>query len=649
MKNIRAFLFSLLVLLLSLLCTQAQVQAQERITDFAVTLHIDSSNLLTVQERISIIAEGEVFRRGLIRNIPYLRTDSKGTTYSNPITVLSVTQDGAPATYIDHSKSGKTSIKIGDADIYLAPGEHTYNIIYTIPYQVGFYDTYDEIYWNVTGNQWGIAIDKASCEVVLPSGAKPLQTACYTGYASSQSQNCKHTDRDGNTYFTTADLSAFEGLTIALGFTQGFIAPPPSPSFFKTHILLLIAIVFLLSMIIYMAYSWRKHGKDPKMPTIIPHFQVPRDLSPARLGFYHNQQLLPELFTVGIISLATKGFIKITEISTTSLFIFKDSHYTISQLKPILKADLPIEERAIMNGLFSSGKSSITVNGKYQQKLATTKDNFEIQFHNDKKDIKTASNESFLWTPFILIIAFWIVISFYDFASVFLSLFTMGAILLLPLLLYLLIYVFQFLFRRNYTLSSMYKTLLIVTAAICIGIVLLDVTRFDYNTKVILIFSLMSMLLFFIYQYAIKRPTQASIQLKAEIAGFKMYMLSAEQLPLQNFNPPTLTPALFEQLLPYAIVLGIEKIWGEKFQNIIEKGMTDHSYQPTWYAGNSLSLTNFSTITNHFASNLSKSSDTPTPSSRGGSSSSGGSSWSSGSSGGGYSGGGGGGGGGGGW
>ena len=116
-----------------------------------------------------------------------------------------------------------------------------------------------------------------------------------------------------------------------------------------------------------------------------------------------------------------------------------------------------------------------------------------------------------------------------------------------------------------------------------------------------------------------------------------MYLSAAEEKQIAHFNPPDLTPEIFEKLLPYALVLGAEDVWGDKFQNLIDKSMVDKNYQPAWYAGN---IGNFSTFNHSLNSALSNSlSRSATPPSSSG----------SGSGGGGFSGGGGGGGGGGGW
>ena len=45
--------------------------------------------------------------------------------------------------------------------------------------QLGFFDDFDELYWNVTGNGWEFVIEKVEALVVLPPGADVLKSAAY--------------------------------------------------------------------------------------------------------------------------------------------------------------------------------------------------------------------------------------------------------------------------------------------------------------------------------------------------------------------------------------------------------------------------------------------------------------------------------------
>jgi len=138
----------------------------------------------------------------------------------------------------------------------------------------------------------------------------------------------------------------------------------------------------------------------------------------------------------------------------------------------------------------------------------------------------------------------------------------------------------------------------------------------------------------------LEKPTVEGRKLLDEIEGFKLYLSVAEKERL-DFHTPEITPEAFERYLPYAIALGVETKWAEKFESAMEKaGLDPKTYQPVWYSGRGFYGGGFtrggfaSSFSGAFAGAVAAAA---TPPSRGG------------SLGGGFSGGGGGGGGGGGW
>ena len=138
----------------------------------------------------------------------------------------------------------------------------------------------------------------------------------------------------------------------------------------------------------------------------------------------------------------------------------------------------------------------------------------------------------------------------------------------------------------------------------------------------------------------LQRPTPAARALLDEAAGFTEYLEIAEKDEMNLRNPPDKTPELFERYLPFALALGVEQAWAERFARIFTglRGPRDGQWQPAWYHG-SWNSANLGETTATLSSNLGTaiSSSVNPPGS------------SSGSGGGGSSGGGGGGGGGGGW
>jgi uncharacterized membrane protein len=124
------------------------------------------------------------------------------------------------------------------------------------------------------------------------------------------------------------------------------------------------------------------------------------------------------------------------------------------------------------------------------------------------------------------------------------------------------------------------------------------------------------------------------------MVGFKDYLEVAEKDELNLRNPPEKTPQLFEAYLPFALALGVDQAWSERFAAVLAaiREPNGQDYSPSWYRGN-WNSSNLSKTTKSFSSGLNSAinaSVTPPGSSSGG-------------GGGGSSGGGGGGGGGGGW
>jgi uncharacterized membrane protein YgcG len=142
------------------------------------------------------------------------------------------------------------------------------------------------------------------------------------------------------------------------------------------------------------------------------------------------------------------------------------------------------------------------------------------------------------------------------------------------------------------------------------------------------------------FAMVMRRPTGLGRRLLDEVGGFREYLEIAEKDEMNLRNPPDKTPKLFEQFLPFALAMGVEQEWAERFTTVFAGlgGADGSEYQPSWYSGswNNFDMgSNTANLSSGLGSAISSSVTPPGSSSGGG--------------GGGSSGGGGGGGGGGGW
>ena len=573
-------LFFLILLITSSFSLFSQ---SERVLSFHSDIKVDTSSVITVTESIKIYATGTIFKRGITRSIPIERIDSLGKKNKLGYEILSVEREGKVSKYHTEKGNGEITIFVGEKDVFLNEGEYDYTITYRMSGQIRFFDNYDEIYWNVNGFRWDLPFNHVSSQITLPAGGKIIQNSCYTGSYGSDSANCSSTILAENSIrFGAENVSARENLTIAIGFEKGIVRqppPPPPPTFFQKFGALILSGLISFSLLFYYGFTWLKFGIDPVKPTVFPQFDVPEKMTPASVGMIDKQRYYGDLITGSILNLAVNGYIKIEEDVEKYIFgLFKSKRYIIHKLKEDT-AMINNEERVLLSKLFSD-KSTLILEGKYDKKVESA----VIAF---KASLKKQHN-SLIYQGFNL--KFWVAPILTIFA-----------------------YIFLFIF-----LTSRYF-------------------EGENDGLVFFLFLILNIVFFLVYQYLIRKPTVEKLRLKSLLDGFKMYMSAAEEKQIAHFNPPDLTPEIFEKLLPYALVLGAEDVWGEKFQNLIDKSMIDKNYQPTWYVGN---IGNFSTFNHSLNSSLSNSiSSSATPPSSSG----------SGSSGGGFSGGGGGGGGGGGW
>lgn len=646
MKKLIAFL---LLLLFSLGFAQdevvvpdqlAIVNNTERIINFHADIDVNKNSGLSITEKIKVHSEGENIKRGIFRTLPLVRNLNDRTQKVN-YNIVSVKKNGVDEDYHEEIEDGYLKIYLGNKDIILSPGDYDYEIKYTTEKQIGFFEKYDELYWNVNGTEWNFPVDSISATVNLPQGAGIIQNSCYKGGYGSTSQDClAKVLSEHSIEWSAKDLGSGEGLTIAVGFKKGIMIPPPPPTFLEKFGILIAGIVIFLGLLMYYYSTWKKYGVDPETPTVYPQFNSPDDLSPASLGYIQSENFKNKYLTAALVNLAIKGYVQIIESEDSGVFgLFKSKQFSVKKLKGP-DQNLAKEEISLMNSLFTTGLDTVKFDGKYDSKIEQTVRSFQsaLKFEHDTL-LNEGNNSKKLILPILVILGVYFLglfVSFTifpEFEKVFLGIFILA---ILTVAFVIAIIVFKF-------FPGLFKLFLVfpVLAFILLGVLMYRGSDFtiDNNFNVCYIFIVLGFMSLVIYQFLIKRPSEEKLRKKSLIEGFKMYMGAAENQQIKFHNPPEMTPQSFEKLLPFAMVLGVDEIWGKKFDDLLKK--MSYEYQSNWYIGSSM---------NHFAmASVLNSSLTQSIQSSATQPSSSGSSSGSGSGGGGFSGGGGGGGGGGGW
>ncbi|WP_407401159.1 DUF2207 domain-containing protein [Chryseobacterium sp.] len=630
-----------------------QETKSEKIYNFHSDIVIDKEGLVTVTEKIKVYANGNEIKRGIFRSLP-LKLNINGKKLKAKYKIVSVLKNGQTEPYKTEDDNLFLKIYVGDKDIFLEPNVYDYEIKYTTTKQIGFFDNYDEFYWNVSGTDWDFPIDSISAQVTLPNDATIIQNSCYTGVFGSTEKNCTSKSIDSHTmYWEAKGLGSHEGLTIAAGFNKGVFLPPPPPNMLEKYGILCFLGAAFLGLLTFLYSQWRKYGVDPEKPTVYPQFNVPENLSPAALGYLHHDRLQSNFVTSSIVNLAIKGYLRIEESQDSGIFgIGRNKIFKLIKLKNS-DSTLATEELAFFDDFFAK-KSVVTITGSYNSRIESAMSHFETDLlRNYNPILKEGNNLVKITKPAFIIIGLYLVgllgsllINIDEIGKVFLGLILLAAVSLLTTI--------AVSIMRNAKSKKFKVGCITIFIGFFIGSFLLSfilpVFLFSFNSdvdtnfKCCYLFLITSSIILVIYSYLIKRPSEEKLRIKSLIEGFKMYMGAAENEQLKFHNPPNFTPQLFEQYLPYAIVLGVDKIWGERFASLLQNSSMD--YNTGWYMGGMMNVSSLgSSLNSSLTDSLSNASTEPSSSS----SSSSGGSGSSGSSGGGSSGGGGGGGGGGGW
>jgi uncharacterized membrane protein YgcG len=639
----RSLVAGLLSAFLLLIAASLPAVADERITLFSSDVTVNADSSLTVRETIDVNAEGDVIKRGIFRDIPTTYSDGQGTRFRVGLEVESVTRDGRDEPYSVLDISNGKRIRIGNPDVFVSVGPHRYVITYRTTRQIAFLKEYDELYWNVTGNDWQFPIDRAIATVHLPDGTRILQSAAYTGPQGAQGTDFRVITEAPGLYEaeTTRTLAPGEGFTIAVGFPKGILTPPSASeeagAFVSDNAGIVAVILGVLAVFGYYFYAWSRVGRDPPKGVIIPLFSPPTGIGPAGARYVSKQGFDDKGFASAIVGLAVKGWLK----------IWDDDGFSITRLtekgQPLTQAEAALY-RAIPAGTTDLKKENHVKVRAMRQALedALKKEHEGAAFMRNAKwfwigialsaaalllsalflPAEAAGTGLFLalwggiwWS--VLIAIGWNVIKGIINSSGFLgkigSLF--GAVFLIP-----------------FVFGGVAAPAAIMLSGEAPGLYILGIA------------AIVLVILNAVFQYLLRAPTVAGRKLLDQIEGFRMYLSTAEEERLKVLHPPEKTPELFEKYLPYALALDCENEWNAKFATVLAAAAAaGAAAAPVWYSGSHWDASRPGDFTSSLGSSLASS--TAAASVAPGSRSYGG----GGSSGGGSSGGGGGGGGGGGW
>ncbi len=560
--------------------------------DSEIKLNQDGS--LNVKEEITVNFDGG-YHHGIYRDIPL---ELKGTigNYSLGFKVNEVLMDGKDVPVKKSTKrysDGKDlRLRIGDPDIKIS-GIHVYTIEYSAVLGARYFDKWDELYWNVTGNRWEDKIDSSYCTVILPL---PIQLSkedikLFVGPYRSDRTSENYTLSSNIISFGTRTLSPGYGATIDIRFPKGYLTQPPFSKTFllklKSYLGLLFLALLPIYTFIFLFKRWKREGKDLPAGTITVKYNPPRDLTAAEVGTILDQRVDQVDITSILFDLARLGYLSIEETETQKFLFLKNKDYKIKILK-----DMGLNEEKHLRKFLSGLKK---VGGK-EFLISDLKDKFYKHVQSVKDEIYKSVHKKryFYGNPDKV---------------------RKGYVVAGTSALFLGVWATPFFFG---ILSAASPSL--ISGGLVAGL-----------TGGIAISGLITLC----FAAAMPKRTYKGREILTDILGFKEFLVRVEKERLKRMLDEN--PSIFFDFLSYAIAIGVVDEWAERFSGLqIEP--------PGWYSAHGVH--HGPIMTSHIASSIGNSigafesaMSTPRGSSSG----------FSGGGGGGFSGGGGGGGGGGGW
>jgi uncharacterized membrane protein YgcG len=621
---------------LLLLGAAAAAGAEERIHRFVSEVQIQKDSSLEVTETIDVRAEHDEINRGIYRDFPTRYRGRQGNQVRRiGFTLHGATLDGMPVPAKTESISNGVRIRIGDPEKYVDVGEHRYVIRYGTTRQIGRFSGFDELYWNATGNGWIFPIDLAVARIRLLEAVKFGERASYTGPQGATSSNGRVIDEKPGeiTFQTTGPLGPNEGLTVAVAFPKGVVAETNESKYWLADYgPLLVGGGGLLALLGYYFFAWKRVGRNPRAGTVVPIFSPPDDLTPAAMRYVTRMGADDRTFAAALIDMSVRGHVRMVEEDGGWFSKDKTRLERTASNQP-----LPADEEAALRELATTGDSIVMEQKNHKEFSAAQKALGKVL---KERYEGTLFHKNWGWAGagiILLVAALWLsaaaVVAATNGAQIWLigggiGLFALAAIFV----------------ALMHGTSSTGKCLLTVGAVLCGSIAVATgapiigeaLNSGWWQPLVLPLLALPVAISAFAW---IDAPTKAGRAVLDRIAGFKQYLSITERERLDRMHPPEETPELFERYLPYAVALGVENRWADRFASVLAAAAVQGRPGFAWYSGSSNPWDNpgdfVNTVGSSLASTVSSASTAPGSS--------------SGSGGGGSSGGGGGGGGGGGW
>ncbi|MDQ7788023.1 MAG: DUF2207 domain-containing protein [Thermodesulfovibrionales bacterium] len=563
------------------------------VTNFHARILVKNDGTFTVHETMQIFTNGITFEprkntrmlSGIYRSISS-RIQGKHAYYRRmAFEMIDARMDGNPILYsVETTGSWFTSyIFLAPDGLVLSPGEHEFTLDYTTDRHITFLPEQDEFFWWVFGeggHGWATSVGRIEITVVLPEGSHGIIASLDdyswnkgTGKIPELLRRAAESGETNVLHYSKVVSEKNPYLSVVVGMPKGTVHEPDISKrmefFFRDMIAYLPGIIGLTVFFLYYLIVWVRVGRDPEGKSIVPRYKPPADCSPAFARHLLIMRYDRTVFASALLDLASKGIIRIlgrgdgyvvektgadkSRVSTDeevlygALFGDERKQTSLSEQQVLDAVTIHRAYREHHRHLMSSfGKRFFLRNARYVIpgviiSLVVAAINAEI-VHVEGSYVKELTGLG-LWTIFA------------GFVCRFLSRKNVLELKKPSKLIYLLLLFPAVLYSVAVSISHAFEVF--------------NIMQFMFLAPLFIMLTAHVVFLFLL-----RAPTPLGRNVLDEIEGFRTYLAAAEGDRLDRMTPPKETPKLYQEYLPYALALGVENRWSEKFSGQIDETYT---------------------------------------------------------------------------
>jgi uncharacterized short protein YbdD (DUF466 family) len=493
---------------------------QLKIQKFSAEIFVQSDSALDVTETIEANFIGSW--HGLYRTIPVEYTTPQGFNYTLFVKFEGATDAAGQPLKVESSRDRhylKWKIYVDDAN----DAVRRIVLHYRVSNALKFFEDHDELYWNVTGNEWDVPLENVSAQILLPPGVTGIRALGFTGAYGSRAQNADVVTAANTVSVSTLHPLAFhEGLTVVVGWDKGFVTEPGTGELIDQFLESNWPVFFPVPVFLFMFWLWYTRGRDPRAGPVAVQYAPPEGMTPAEAGTLVDDDAGMRDITATIVDLAVRGYLVIEEKDKNHMLgLYSNKEYVFHmKKKPPEWKGLKSHELVLLAGIFANGTEADVELSALQN-----------QFYKNLPGIKN---------------------------SIFDALMERG----------------DFQHRPDYVRNGF------VGGGIAVGVLLFFIgnalaQKLGMAMMPFAIAAFVSAAIVIGFGWFMPARTAAGAKALAGVLGFEDFLMHVEADRMDRISQ---TPETFEKFLPFAMALGVEKKWVGAFRNI-------YTQPPSWYQG----------------------------------------------------------------